>query len=536
MRLSQVLRVVHVVLLLELCSDEVVGSKIEAKLYRDLLSNYSAWVRPVRNPKKALMVSMRVYLQQILNVDAKHQMVEVNAWLKYVWTDYRLRWRPVDYDNISTIRFLGGEEQIWQPDILLYNRYIDNEQESFDSTYKANIVVYSDGLVNWIPPGIFKLSCKMDITLFPFDEQICFMKFGSWTYHGFALDLRIDSVDNDEPSADLSTFISNGEWHLVQAPAVREEKFYKCCREPYPTVRFFLHMRRRTIFYLFNVLLPSLLVSFMSLLAFCLPATDMSEKIGLQTTILLSVCFFLTILSEMTPTTSEAVPLLGVFFSVVTFIVSISTTFTILVLNIRYRQFGNHAMAPVFRTMFLEFLPWLMMMRRPEHHFHKAGVSKIAEQDECVQCSERREFSEVRRSDGEDDAIANLCPFPTEKLSIGRKVGDGLFVHRRCNAHEKSRTEKFERGMKACERAIHEENPELAQTLLSTIKLYEVIVDQVARIRRRIAIKRERKDVEEEWKFAAMALDRFCLLLFSVLMLVCCAAVIFLPPSVKIFE
>lgn len=41
---------------------------------------------------------------------------------------------------------------------------------------------------------ILQLSCKMDITLFPFDEQICFMKFGSWTYHGFALDLRLDVV------------------------------------------------------------------------------------------------------------------------------------------------------------------------------------------------------------------------------------------------------------------------------------------------------------------------------------------------------
>ncbi|EGT43012.1 hypothetical protein CAEBREN_05385 [Caenorhabditis brenneri] len=77
----------------------------------------------------------------------------------------------------------------------------------------------------------------MDITLFPFDEQICFMKFGSWTYHGFALDLRLDTVKGQEPSADLSTYITNGEWHLLAAPARREEKFYKCCREPYPTVK-----------------------------------------------------------------------------------------------------------------------------------------------------------------------------------------------------------------------------------------------------------------------------------------------------------
>uniref|UniRef100_A0A8R1HP99 Neur_chan_LBD domain-containing protein n=1 Tax=Caenorhabditis japonica TaxID=281687 RepID=A0A8R1HP99_CAEJA len=76
----------------------------------------------------------------------------------------------------------------------------------------------------------------MDITLFPFDEQVCFMKFGSWTYHGFALDLRLEAPKEDEASADLSTYITNGEWHLIRAPAAREEKFYKCCKEPYPTV------------------------------------------------------------------------------------------------------------------------------------------------------------------------------------------------------------------------------------------------------------------------------------------------------------
>lgn len=33
--------------------------------------------------------------------------------------------------------------------------------------------------------GIFKSTCKIDITWFPFDDQRCEMKFGSWTYDGF---------------------------------------------------------------------------------------------------------------------------------------------------------------------------------------------------------------------------------------------------------------------------------------------------------------------------------------------------------------
>ncbi|EYB85528.1 hypothetical protein Y032_0296g1685 [Ancylostoma ceylanicum] len=102
---------------------QVNASQAEAELYRTLMKNYSAVVRPVRNPNKVLTVSMKVFLQQILNVDEQDQVIEVNAWLKYIWNDYRLRWRPLAFDNISSVRFPGDEQQIWQPDILLYNRH-----------------------------------------------------------------------------------------------------------------------------------------------------------------------------------------------------------------------------------------------------------------------------------------------------------------------------------------------------------------------------------------------------------------------------
>ena len=57
--------------------------------------------------------------------------------------------------------------------------------ELFDGTYPTNVVVTSDGLCTYIPPGIFMSTCKIDITWFPFDDQNCEMKFGSWTYNGF---------------------------------------------------------------------------------------------------------------------------------------------------------------------------------------------------------------------------------------------------------------------------------------------------------------------------------------------------------------
>ncbi|KHJ96906.1 Neurotransmitter-gated ion-channel transmembrane region [Oesophagostomum dentatum] len=102
----------------------------------------------------------------------------------------------------------------------------------------------------------------------------------------------------------------------------------------------------------------------MTVLGFTLPP-DAGEKITLEITILLSVCFFLSMVADMTPPTSEAVPLIGAFFSCCMLVVSASVVFTVLVLNLHNRKPETHEMSPFLRECLLIWLPWILMMRRP---------------------------------------------------------------------------------------------------------------------------------------------------------------------------
>lgn len=57
-------------------------------------------------------------------------------------------------------------------------------------------------------PGIFMSTCNVDVRWFPFDIQKCELKFGSWTFDGWLLDLQMSE-------ADISGYMPNGEWDLV---------------------------------------------------------------------------------------------------------------------------------------------------------------------------------------------------------------------------------------------------------------------------------------------------------------------------------
>uniref|UniRef100_A0A182WRP7 Neurotransmitter-gated ion-channel ligand-binding domain-containing protein n=1 Tax=Anopheles quadriannulatus TaxID=34691 RepID=A0A182WRP7_ANOQN len=63
----------------------------------------------------------------------------------------------------------------------IYCRVADGE---YVVTTLTKAILHYTGKVIWTPPAIFKSSCEIDVRYFPFDQQTCFMKFGSWTYDG----------------------------------------------------------------------------------------------------------------------------------------------------------------------------------------------------------------------------------------------------------------------------------------------------------------------------------------------------------------
>lgn len=169
---------------------------------------------------------------------------------------------------------------------------------------ETNVVIRHDGQIMWDSPAITKSSCKVDVSYFPFDGQQCRLTFGSWTYNGNQIDIL-----NSMETGDLTDFVENVEWEVLGMPAKRSVVTYGCCSEPYPDITYTLLLKRRASFYIFNLLLPCVMISFLAPLGFYLPA-DSGEKVSLGVTVLLALTVFQLLVAESMPP-SENVPLIG---------------------------------------------------------------------------------------------------------------------------------------------------------------------------------------------------------------------------------
>ncbi len=171
-----------------------------------------------------------------------------------------------------------------------------NEGNDLSMSSKFRIQVYQ-GFVMWIPGFRFETSCAVDLTYFPFDDQLCYLSFTSWSFENDMVALA-----NKENTMDTTHYQTNGEWELVGTYAAQETLWN--------SVTFYLHLRRKPTFYLMNIVIPTLILSAVSLLVFALPA-DSGEKISLGISILLSYSVLMLIVGDIMPKSADTIPYLS---------------------------------------------------------------------------------------------------------------------------------------------------------------------------------------------------------------------------------
>ncbi|KAF7485593.1 neuronal acetylcholine receptor subunit alpha-6 [Marmota monax] len=444
------------------------GSASEERLFHKLFSRYNRFIRPVENVSDPVTVYFEVAITQLANVDEVNQIMETNLWLRHIWNDYKLRWDPMEYDGIETIRVPA--DKIWKPDIVLYNNAVGD----FQIEGKTKALLKYDGMITWTPPAIFKSSCPMDITFFPFDHQNCSLKFGSWTYDKAEIDLLIIGS-----KVDMNDFWENSEWEIVDASGYKHDIKYNCCEEIYTDITYSFYIRRLPMFYTINLIIPCLFISFLTVLVFYLPS-DCGEKVTLCISVLLSLTVFLLVITETIPSTSLVIPLVGEYLLFTMIFVTLSIVVTVFVLNIHYRTPTTHTMPKWVKTIFLQLFPQILMMRRP--------LDKMKEKNS-------KQNPEV------------LSGKPVKVRFANRR--EPKLLKECCHCHKSS-------GADTSKRRLSHQPSQWATENLEHSPEVEDVIDSVQFIAENMKSHNETKEVEDDWKYVAMVVDRIFLWIFII--------------------
>ena len=220
-------------------------------------------------------------------------------------------------------------------------------------TYKTNVAMKYDGNTTWLNPGIFKSICKVDVTYFPFDNQKCFMKFGSWSFDSSKVNLRA-------PSGGMfnKNYVKNGEWKVTLLESQRNQLKYQCCPHAFVDVTVHIELQRESLDFILKLIIPCSLISSMIFLGFVLPP-ESGERIGLSITVLLAMTVFQQLSSELMP--SYGFPLLGQYYFACMVEIGASLFVTTLILNFYHR---NSRRMPKFLRILI--LRWLARVVFPE--------------------------------------------------------------------------------------------------------------------------------------------------------------------------
>eukprot|EP00112_Aurelia_sp_Birch-Aquarium-sp1_P013351 Seg2831.3 transcript_id=Seg2831.3/GoldUCD/mRNA.D3Y31 product="Neuronal acetylcholine receptor subunit alpha-7" protein_id=Seg2831.3/GoldUCD/D3Y31 len=310
------------------------------------------------------------------------------------------------------------------------------------------------------------------------------MKFGSWTYDGYRLNLL-----SEAKSADLSTYLPNAEWSLVGIPAEENTKFYQCCKEPFLDVTYTVIVKRRSLFYLCNLIFPMTIIGMLTMLAFLLPA-ESGERISLAITLLLAMTVFMLVVADIIPATSEVIPLVGVFFSAAMVEMVIMIIVLCYVMRLYHKEPEDPPMQWWMRKYVLNWLAYKTKIRKVE----ETGQNDAEDYVPMLPFQRKSSISEGSASAKEEDNkdlqvwIRNSMPHKTSNIQ---------------SRNENSR----------CKNAFHtnERSSSRYSELDAISKKLDVIVEK-------IRSDDEDAQVKSEWRIVAMTIDH-CLLYFFIVVL-----------------
>lgn len=235
-------------------------------------------------------VRVHLFVINIESVSDAEQSYKANVAIFATWKDPRLVCKPgQDPDLIRTYKL----DQVWHPSV-----YILNQRRVFK---QGKDVIRVDCVGNAEYSQIFygDFLTLADIKDFPFDARPLNIDVISKEYGPEEVELSLE----EEFTGSADKF-SITDWYIDSTPTT-ESSVYKVkskfAQKSFSRLIFSFNADRNTQYYIWKIIVPMMLIVFMSWCVFWIPLDQLGAKIGLSVTSMLTLIAYRFALSNLTP-------------------------------------------------------------------------------------------------------------------------------------------------------------------------------------------------------------------------------------------
>ncbi|XP_068439547.1 5-hydroxytryptamine receptor 3A-like [Clinocottus analis] len=279
--------------------------------------------RPVKHYKRPTLVSLEVLLYAILDVVEKDQKFIPYVWTVTRWHNEYISWDPNQFCGIKNVSL--PSEMLWKPDLT-----IEEMTEKDKAPPSPYLTINNKGDVEVQNDQVLVSTCRMHIYKFPFDIQRCNLSFKSIIYT--VRDIRLQASDNSSEATEWSREVmrTQYEWLFINMTVTTNNASDNVGQD---MIIYTITMKRRSILYIVNFLIPVLFFLCLDLASFLI-SDNGGEKLSFKVTVLLAVTVLQLILNEILPATSNRIPLIAVYCVGIFGLMLLSLLETILVMHL----------------------------------------------------------------------------------------------------------------------------------------------------------------------------------------------------------
>ncbi len=328
-------------------------------------------VRPAGPPTE-----VEVYLNvfNLIGIESSRETFTLNADITLVWHDPNLAW---DSRRANFTQIYLPAEMVWRPDVGILNSARDvvnkNWVDMFPVKVRCNSNTNRTAIVTWRMSQLFIVRCELKMFYFPFDSQTCSLDVGT-----LASTLKQIKMTGGRTYKSISVIsLSNSSiFTLVGHEIHYPTSTFAGLIQATSAVSFALKMKRLPPYYVFNFIMPCMLLSLVGLMTMCLPC-ECGEKMTLLICVLVAFTVLQLIISDIVPH-SSTIPLLGIYVNL-SFILTAASLASTTIVQWMYHKEDTHPLSPRMRYFIFTILGRACRIRRPTPSTSSPEVSEDLE-------------------------------------------------------------------------------------------------------------------------------------------------------------